>query len=103
MFTDPTFDQLRTLIDVRQLRAVVTADGRTAIGSAEGYTHGDLRTGLLPAHVGRRPPMSSPTSELMIFRTNNLMVVAPFSKRDYSRAERLLLHDLASACEVSLA
>jgi hypothetical protein len=101
MLIDPTFAQLRTLNAVRELRAVVTADGRTAIGSADRYTHGDLRSGLGPKSAGR-VLLSSTTSELMIFKTNDLMVIAPFSKRDYSRAERQLLDGLASACEVAL-
>ena len=102
MLFDPTFAQLRTLTAVRQLRAVVTADGRTAIGSADWCTHRDLIAGLIPG-IGGHMKVSSTTSELLLFRTNGLMVGAPFSKRDHSSAERQLLEQLASACEVALA
>jgi len=103
MLTNPTFDELRSLTNAGQLRAVITSDGHTAIGSASRYTHFDLRSGLLPIRPGRVVTMPSTTSELLLFRTNDLLVVAPFSKRDYSSAEQQLLGDLTAALEIALA
>jgi len=103
MYTDPTFDELCTLKGARELRAVITSDGHTAVGSAARYTHLDLRTGLLPLRTGSLVTMPPTTSELLLFRTNELLVVAPFSKRDHSTAEQHLLDDLAAAWEVALA
>jgi hypothetical protein len=103
MLTNPTFDELRTLSSVGQLRAVITSDGHTAIGSATRFTHFDLRTGLLPIRAAHLRTMPSTTSELLLFRTNDVLVVAPFSKRDYSRAEQQLLGDLTAALDVALA
>jgi hypothetical protein len=103
MFTNPTFDELRSLTSAGQLRVVITSDGHTAIGSAARYTHFDLRTGLLPVRTRHLATIPSTTSELLLFRTNDLLVIAPFSKRDYSSAEQQLLGDLTAALDISLA